>query len=591
MLRFEDVDGESANISSVWKRSLRERQVNRRVQAGPVQTHEVAVQSVTYAEADVQTQDLTVSETEGKHNEELDETKDNYDENNNNAENFDRDLNKDAKLLSKWLSSARRQMENELRRNDHANMSAAVPSAEPAPSVEAGHVFCTITRPSGSVEDADELACTSVSWNATGSQVIASFGRFDSFGWCAHRGSVCLWNVFHKEPEELETSDPDFRFTVECGVMCVQGHPTRPSVVAAGTFNGEILILDFNQEDPLVACSRIEAYCHREPVMMLRWIPHKAGESDHMLASISAEGRVLFWSPEGDMLGPLQGVLLASESRAARTLGGIAFDICQQTSSATGLTAGFIAGTEAGGLCRCTMRNMPDLAAGSKARASLGVRTNKWTTDAQDILLAAEVKDRAVLRSNAERYAEVEGLSQIDTPTVYEASGSENFMFKSGIRFKYTPHVGPVHAVACSPFHRNAFLSCGADGHLRIYSLLERAPVLDFEPQMSATHALFSAAWSPHRPAVFAACSSSGHVYVYDLSQSTDAPVTVLQGSKEKETALHSLSFNKRTRGFVATGDASGCIRILKLSWRLANRQPVDKSALDLTMYQGTKKH
>ena len=44
---------------------------------------------------------------------------------------------------------------------------------------------------------------------------------------------------------------------------------------------------------------------------------------------------------------------------------------------------------------------------------------------------------------------------------------------RSPVTFTYDAHHGPVYAVECSPFHRNAFLSAGMDQCIRLYSILQ----------------------------------------------------------------------------------------------------------------------
>ena len=46
-------------------------------------------------------------------------------------------------------------------------------------------------------------------------------------------------------------------------------------------------------------------------------------------------------------------------------------------------------------------------------------------------------------------------------------------LFPRPMDFKFDPHSGPVHSLDCSPFHRNLFLSSGADGDLKLYSMLQ----------------------------------------------------------------------------------------------------------------------
>lgn len=53
--------------------------------------------------------------------------------------------------------------------------------------------------------------------------------------------------------------------------MCVQCHPEKPSIVAGGTFSGEVVVWDTNATDePLIARSKIDDYFHREPITKVR---------------------------------------------------------------------------------------------------------------------------------------------------------------------------------------------------------------------------------------------------------------------------------------------------------------------------------
>lgn len=55
-----------------------------------------------------------------------------------------------------------------------------------------------------------------------------------------------------------------------------------------------------------------------------------------------------------------------------------------------------------------------------------------------------------------------------------------------GSRLKFEPHAGPVLGVAASPFHRLLFVSAGADGALRLSSLLQPKPLCDFDTTCAA---------------------------------------------------------------------------------------------------------
>lgn len=54
--------------------------------------------------------------------------------------------------------------------------------------------------------------------------------------------------------------------------MCVAYHPTNPSIVAAGSFNGEVLVWDTEPEEYKVYASGIGDFFHREPVTKVAWV-------------------------------------------------------------------------------------------------------------------------------------------------------------------------------------------------------------------------------------------------------------------------------------------------------------------------------
>ena len=85
--------------------------------------------------------------------------------------------------------------------------------------------------------------------------------------------------------------------------MCVRCHPEQPALVAAGTFNGEVMVWDLSRgltvkafqlpggegavegkaveevgggdafaDEQLVASSRIDDYFHREPISSVRHV-------------------------------------------------------------------------------------------------------------------------------------------------------------------------------------------------------------------------------------------------------------------------------------------------------------------------------
>lgn len=155
---------------------------------------------------------------------------------------------------------------------------------------------------------------------------------------------------------------------------------------------------------------------------------------------------------------------------------------------------------------------------------------------------------------------------------------------------------------------RNIFLTCGSDGLIRLYHLLQKLPIMQWEPThsnsslkaMTALNSITSVKFSPIRPMVFAAASQEGVVYIFDLVKDTVSPVLVLEPflqSKSKsetgnsknsnnlpaksKTSLNNVSFNPKQRDLISACDYWGNIHIWKLSWNLANIQPGEQAQLN----------
>jgi WD40 repeat protein len=91
---------------------------------------------------------------------------------------------------------------------------------------------------------------------------------------------------------------------------------------------------------------------------------------------------------------------------------------------------------------------------------------------------------------------------------------------------QYDKHFGPVLGVSASPFNKRLFLTCSADGSIRLYDLQDKRQVQTFEPNFGEY--LNSVEWSLFRPAVFACVSNTGNLYIYDLVRSKKKPIETI---------------------------------------------------------------
>jgi len=371
----------------------------------------------------------------------------------------------------------------------------------------------------------EELQVTGLSWNATGSTLAATFGRFDHEDWCTHRATLCTWNLDRRTVKE---DRPDTIIDSSCCLMCLEFHPSNPAWIAGGNFNGEVIVWDLSREDDLVvATSGIGDDAHREPVTKVHWIKSQSSKKrDHNIISVSGDGKALIWKIDlkKGRLKLISGFIVMSQSlprsmkvrgvRGDKEVGVTCISFSQNDSDL------FILGSESGCLFKCNLH-----AKGNPAGSHI----------------------------------------------------TSSVPLCSPVTLTYSPHHGPVHSVDCSVFHRNAFLSSGMDQCLRIYNMLQTQPVLTIEPDDGY---LFSAKWSPVRPSVLGTVTERGHLLLYDLRDGQMIPSFKIEASSNK-APVYCLQFNHQQKKILATGDGQGYIKVFRLSSSLTTMSGRDLEILE----------
>lgn len=369
-------------------------------------------------------------------------------------------------------------------------------------------VSCTHTLMNAVLAE-EELQVTGLSWNSTGSVIAASYGRFDHEHWCTHKSALCTWNI---DRRSIDPNKPDASIDLSSCLMCITFHPKLPSVIAGGTFNGEIQVWDTGREDEtVIATSGMGSDSHREPVTKVLWsLDPSSKASKYQILSISGDGKVLVWqmSPGSRDLKLVSGFLLQTDSvprsiRLSKARGDTEMGVTSMSFSHEDRNL-FVLGSEAGGVFKCSMTSRgPPL-------------TNAYSS----------------------------------------------VPLRSPVTFSFSPHFGPVFSVDCSPYHRNLFLTCGTDASVRLYSMLQSKPLFSVEPGAGY---LFRVRWSPSRALVFSVVTADGRLLIYDLKVNRVNPVVTLEVTANK-SPVYSLEYNLQRRQTVATGDSQGRIKIWRLS-------------------------
>lgn len=183
--------------------------------------------------------------------------------------------------ISAFLTAVLPEVEDALREN--VRLAAVLSEADKSTNSDAAaydeiqHASITLARTLlprfNATEDSrsvDALVPTSITWNMNGSTLAVSLGRFDVPGWCSSPGELIVWSL------SRNNTYPMARCSADSCVQTACFHPDSPALVAAGTINGDVLLFDlrYEDEDPLIARSRLSDASHREPVTEVRPYVH-----------------------------------------------------------------------------------------------------------------------------------------------------------------------------------------------------------------------------------------------------------------------------------------------------------------------------
>ncbi|KAI9345816.1 WD40-repeat-containing domain protein [Zopfochytrium polystomum] len=323
----------------------------------------------------------------------------------------------------------------------------------------------TCTQKLSQVEREPDLVCTEISWSRSGSVVGVAYGALEHSGWCTHKGQFCAWSL---NARDLNASAASFAVETTTCLTSLAFHPESPSIAAGGTFNGDLIVWNMNERDnPVLAASKISDMTHQEAISKVIWIPSsKFGSYD--LLTIGSEGKLLLWVLDNKLSKPRGGAILSSANipRNLRTQNIRTYNL-DTPLGGTAMTVSkenktdCIVGTETGFVVRCSLNNVT-------------------LTDG------------------------VQKDGRLANP----------------IQAGHTSHSSTVTGLSFCPAHRNLFLSCGADGVLRLHHKLKAKSLSTWEPSAKGT-GLFSVDWSQHKPTVFAVAAGDGYC-TYTTSRDAD---------------------------------------------------------------------
>ncbi|KAK7197660.1 WD domain, G-beta repeat [Novymonas esmeraldas] len=381
-------------------------------------------------------------------------------------------------------------------------------------------VLYTLTSPAAKEGN---LQALQVSWNTHGTVVAVAYGRMDTSGWCYSKGCVCVWSLARPD---LAVGAPHYTLETETYATAVAFHPTDPCMLAVGTYSGEVVVFpNITESVPREYSSAASEVAHTEPVTVLQWVNNPQElrrDHRHVLCSAGQSGLIVHWSPANKLAKPVAAY---------------------------------------------SVRSRRHLSVGITALTYGGARTERGTHQpALDGVLLVGLENGEVGRGRT-------GLLPVD------ASATAPCTVVPVELDWLESHRGPLQSVCASPFFRHLLLTASSDGSARLYTDLERAPLLSLEPSAETKNYLYDAQFSPYRPAVAAVVSRGSMLHVYDLQRDQSKPAYSTEASADGAAVL-TLAFNATSADWLATGDAHGVVRVWRLPTELSQATEQERAAL-----------
>lgn len=190
---------------------------------------------------------------------------------------------------------------------------------------------------------------TTLCWNPNYPDLFAvGYGSYDFMR--QGSGMVCCFSL-------KNTSHPEYMFSTESGVMCLDFHPHHHSLLAVGCYDGTVMVFDVRVKgNRPIYNSSIRTGKHTDPVWQVHWQEEDLAKELNFF-SISSDGQVASWimSKNELKMEPVMQLKLVATTRddpdevnLSGLAGGCCFDFNKHNEHL------FIVGTEEGKIHKCS---------------------------------------------------------------------------------------------------------------------------------------------------------------------------------------------------------------------------------------------
>ncbi|XP_072215475.1 dynein axonemal intermediate chain 1 isoform X1 [Excalfactoria chinensis] len=366
------------------------------------------------------------------------------------------------------------------------------------------------------------LAVTAISWNPKYKDLFAvGYGSYDFMK--QSQGMLVLYTM--KNP-----SFPEYVFSSESGIMCLDIHNDHPHFLAVGFYDGNVAIYNLKKATSQPSYkSSAKSGKHTDPVWQVKW---QKDDMDNNLNffSVSSDGRIVSWT-----LVKMLKLKTYPCSETFYVLGG-------------------------------SYRDKNELVHTDVIKLSAEGTTMQGPEGLQLQTVGCG--------TSFDFHKKIDYLFLVGTEEgkIYKCSKCYSSQFLD----VFEAHHMAVDSVSWNPYHLKIFISCSSDWTVKIWDHTIKTPMFVYD----LNAAVGDVAWSPYSSTVFAAVTTDGKAHVFDLNiNKYEALCTQVVVAKKKNKITH-VQFNP-VYPVVIIGDERGQVTCLKLSPNL-RKMPKEKKGQEV---------
>ncbi|CAH8516838.1 unnamed protein product [Schistosoma turkestanicum] len=338
-----------------------------------------------------------------------------------------------------------------------------------------------------------KLSATGLSWNSNGTLLAISYGSLCHTDWCIHNGMAALWNVSN---ETLVFDTPKQKYVTNSCLMCIKFHPVVPSLLAGGTFTGDLVVWNrANENDHLLASIGGMNNGHKDCINQINWISGSLESSlqnltfnnitqyttTYQLLSAGSDGRVICWRIDLRHSGKVDCVKI--------------FQIRHKDQNSLPISS-----------------HLNSFKNQNPFRSNLSETiTNDEAVNITCVSLAKNDPENFVVGTETGGLLICQ-INSVDWNKTHKESLDEHL--QSPVKFSLARQDGPIYSVDWSKFHPNLILVSGFNHCIQLFNILQKSPLISIDPNDGLVHVV---EFSSHLPNIFMCITEYNHILVYDL--------------------------------------------------------------------------